>query len=387
MGVTFMYEYEQHPNMIKLIINASRIKYAILDELLKLIKIQQSTINFLIDMSCVFRKIYQNKNNVYELFHDTDEFVMDIVVAILNTVAHYRRYLYTRLGKSNRIFLVYNTQIPAFQKSLIANYGEKQYTIYQENHPDFGAMNVAIRKAIHFIQDIVPYIEDVFFIENQKVEELVTMSYIMGCEETKNDFNIILTRNPMVYQMLDKRCITLYPKRDESKRITSDTWTAFEASKLQYNPPAFRTNFVPIFLAIRGIKERNVSSVYLRGVSQIFKLFERLESGHYLGDRFSLQTFLDAIPMIQKNKERLPTDNDIILMKQMYRAFHIPTSVAAMTATQYNTILTSIYNIYDQTSLEQLNELLIQTDDILNLQDLNMAHYINPFAKGFGLYG
>ena len=91
MGVTFMYEYEQHPNMIKLIINASRIKYTILDELLKPIKIQQSTINFLIDMSCVFRKIYQNKNNVYELFHDTDEFVMDIVVAILNTVAHYRR--------------------------------------------------------------------------------------------------------------------------------------------------------------------------------------------------------------------------------------------------------------------------------------------------------
>ena len=187
--------------------------------------------------------------------------------------------------------------------------------------------------------------------------------------------------------MLDKRCITLYPKRDESKRITSDTWATFETSKIQYTPPAFRTNFVPIFLAIRGIKERNVSSVYLRGVSQIFKLFERLESGHYLGDRFSLQTFLDAIPMIQKNKERLPTDNDIILMKQMYRAFHIPTSVAAMTATQYNTILTSIYNIYDQTSLEQLNELLIQTDDILNLQDLNMAHYINPFAKGFGLYG
>lgn len=387
MGVTFMYEYETHPNMIKLIINASRIKYTVLDELLKPIKIQQSTINFFIDMSCIFRKIYQNKNNVYELFHNTDEFVMDIVIAILNTVAHYRRYLYTRLGKSNRIFLVYNTQIPAFQKSLLIHYGEKVYPMYQTNHPDFGAMNHAIQKAIHFIQEIVPYIEDVFFIENQKVEELVTMSYIMGCEEVKNDFHIILTRNPMVYQMLDDRCVSLYPKRDESKLITSNTWATFETSKIQYTPPAFRTNFVPIFLAIRGIKERNISPVYLRGITQIFKLFEKLESGHYLGERFSLQTFLDSISIIQKNKERLPTDNDIILMKRMYRAFHIPSGVAAMTTVQYNTILTSIYNIYDQTGLEQLNELLIQTNDILSLQDLNMAHYINPFAKGFDLYG
>ena len=213
--------------MAKLLVNASRIKYDILNELFADIEIKNSTVNFFIDAHRLYYRLLVNKNTSVVYANSENELIMDIVISTLNTIGHYRRYLFTRKKKSNRIFLIVNRRAPRFQNQLIYEYGKEQFDRYSTEDPLFGPINVAINKAMEYLEAIIPYFEDVFMINSNRIEECVAMKYIMDCEEAKGDFNILFTNSEFAMQLLNDDCIMLYPHQDKSKIYTHHNWVEY----------------------------------------------------------------------------------------------------------------------------------------------------------------
>ena len=359
-------------SMAKLLINASRIKYSVLDELFKDIKIQSDTVNLFIDGHYLFYRLLKESNASDVYASEENEIIMEIVLAVLNTIGHYRRYIATRLGKSNRIFLVMNRKVPKYQGSLIHKYGKTHYETYDGTHKDYGPINVATEKAIEFISGLIPYFEDVFMIDSSGVEETVAMSYIMGCEEAQGDFNIIYTRNEMSFQLMDDHCVVLFPRRDESKIITAKTWSAYVTRTAKYEAPEIPVQYIPIYLSICGLKCRDIPSCYLRGSVNAIKTIKNLIDSGEVKDDISGKVFLDVISNLKTKKERKPSAEEAEIMRLVYKAVYIPACIAALTDAQKTKILSSIYNLYDQVGLEKINEKLIEFDDVLDITNLNM---------------
>lgn len=363
-------------SMAKLLVNASRIKYDVLDELFEKedIEIKSNMVNLFIDVHRLYYRLLVNKNTAVVYANGLDELVMDIVLSTLNTIGHYRRYLATRLHKSNRIFLIVNRRAPRFQSRLIYEYGKERFDQYTTEDPTFGPINKAINKALEYIESIIPYFEDVFMINSNRIEECVTMSYIMSCKEAQGDFNILYTNSEFAMQLLNNNCIMLYPHQDKSKIYTHHNWTDYAARQMKknLNIKDIDVSYAPIFMAIHGLENRGVSSRYIRGPKNILTAIQQVSNSGLCGTGLSIETFLDAIQTLPERKERKPSVSEFETLKTLYKAFHIPTCIAAMTAAEKTRIITGIYNLYDQVQLEKINEALAQFEDIINLTDLNM---------------
>lgn len=360
-------------SMAKLIIGMSRIKYDILNELFKDVKIESKTVNFFIDAHRLYYPFLTNRNEYTVYANDESELVMSIVLGTLNTIGHYRRYLATRLQRSNRIFVVVNRRVPKYQSSLIYGYGEKKFDTFATDHKDYGPINTAINKALNYLQSIIPYFEDVFLINSNRIEECVSMSYIMGCEEARKDFNILYTNSELALQLLNESCVMIYPNQDNSKLVTHKNWANFLLRGKKYKLDAtIDPSFVPIYLAIHGMENRGISSRYLRGEKETLSAIQNVSDMGGGKGGVSMQMFLDTLQTVPMKKERRPSVSDAEMLKQLYKAFHIPTCITALTPQEKARLLTGIYNLYDQAKLEQINEYLVQFDDIIELNNLNM---------------
>lgn len=65
-------------------------------------------------------------------------------------------------------------------------------------------------------------------------------------------------------------------------------------------------------------------------------------------------------------------------MTLLYKAIDVRTSMAALTSAQKARINNSLVNLFDQSGLEELNELIAMADDTINLTDLNMSKAREP---------
>lgn len=360
--------------MAKLLVNASRVKYDVLNELFENIDIKSDTVNFFIDAHRLYYRLLVNKNSSVVYANGINVLVMDIVLSTLNTIGHYRRYLATRKQKSNRIFLIVNRRTPRFQSKLIYEYGKERFDRYSTEDPNFGPINLAINKAMEYLESIIPYFEDVFMINSNRIEECVSMSYIMSCKEAKDDFNILYTNSEFAMQLLNEKCVMLYPHQDKSKLYTHHNWTDYVSRQLKkpLNITDIDVSYAPIFMAIHGLENRGISSRYIHGPKNILNAIQSVADSGLCKNNLSMEMFLDAIQTIPSKKERKPNASDAIVLNQLYKAFHIPTCIAALNSQEKTRILTGIYNLYDQVQLEQINEHLAQFDDIIDISNLNM---------------
>ena len=361
-------------SMAKLLVNASRVKYEVLNELFEDIDIKNDTVNFFIDAHRLYYRLLVNKNSSVVHANGINVLVMDIVLSTLNTIGHYRRYLATRKKKSNRIFLIVNRRTPKFQSKLIYEYGKERFDRYSTEDPNFGPINLAINKAMEYLESIIPYFEDVFMINSNRIEECVSMSYIMNCKEAKDDFNILYTNSEFAMQLLNDNCVMLYPHQDKSKLYTHHNWTDYASRQLKkpLNMTDIDVSYAPIFMAIHGIENRGISSRYIHGPKNILTAIQSVAESGLCKNNLSMEMFLDAIQTIPSKKERKPSASDVVVLNQLYKAFHIPTCIAALNSQEKTRIITGIYNLYDQVQLEQINESLAQFEDIIDISNLNM---------------
>lgn len=126
-------------SIIRYLIGASRVKFSVLDEIFKEIKISKNHVTMYVDAHAILYRLYRN-NVISELQNlPTEIVVRDIVISFVNVLAHYRRYIATRLHKSNDIIVVFNRELPKYQKKYYSDYQHKLYEQYNPDHKDYGS--------------------------------------------------------------------------------------------------------------------------------------------------------------------------------------------------------------------------------------------------------
>lgn len=365
-------------NPINLLINASRIKYDVLSDIMRGVKLKGDKVNIFIDLYSIVYRLF--KDDTVTLINDVSgsekEIVINMTVAILNTLGHYRKFV-SKMGYDNRVFLVFNPSIPDFQSHKIDNYGMKYYAKFAEDNTKFSHLTKMVMKSLEFVKTISQYIEDLFYISCEGVEEFVAMKFIMDCDEAKNDSNIVISRNDLMLQLLNKRTIIIYPNRDKSFIISKKNWHESLLKDVKYRPSkdTIPTIYIPIYLTLAGVKSRKMKFSYNRGPATVMKMINEVNNISSF-DNISINVFVNKFNDIMKGKYIL-TEEEEYDMNQMFNAINLDTCLGSLFDYQRNNILSSIYNIFDRDSLEELNAELVSGYDILELYALESNYGVS----------
>lgn len=364
-------------SLAKYLIGISRIKYDVLNELFENNSVNSDIVNLYIDAHTIFQRMYRN-NILSDLYSvDSDVLTKDIVIAFINTLGHYRRYMATRLKKTNRIFVVFNRKIPTYQSSIDDSYGEEFFGKYRSLNKDYGQLTEAINKAYDFIQGLVPYLEGIYCINNDKIEDFTVLHYLINHPDTKGDFNIVLTRNILGCQLLSKRCVMIYPKREKSRLYTADTCFKLLVEDRKTESEILPVSAMAYYTALLGTKESGLSTIGPRGTTAAVTLLNKMYTAGDLTEKTSINAFCESV---NKYLKKALSDIELNELQRRYKMYNLSLSSVAMTNSQRGKVDACLYDLYDQDGLDELNETLIRVtpdEEILELSNLNLS-YVSP---------
>lgn len=378
-----MAEYEQD-SIIRYLIGASRIKYVILDNLFRGITFPNGVVLH-VDAHAILYRLYRNKDldAIYSV--DKDVAVKDIVVNFINVLAHYRRYMATRLEATNDIYVYFNTKLPAYQEALVSDYRKKEYEKYSKHNKDYSALTEIVLDAFEFIKGLTPYFTGIYIVENENIDDYSAMYHFMNMELYQNCMHIIFSRNVFPTQLIGPNVIQIYSKRDKSYLITP--LTVFSNGILKDRKTTAGDNLVPGMLpfiwTLAGCSDLGVPpSKWSHGIVSTMKLINELADKRMINADMSIQAFLKVVSEHVKDGKfelrTVPTE-----LVNRYRIMSIPLACQALTVDQSEKMKKNCYDLLNQTMLEELNELLAQINsdsDLLEITSLNMDRgvEINP---------
>lgn len=365
-------------SMIRYLIGRARIKYTVLDQLFRSVYIPQPGIVMCVDASSILYRLYRTRDLDMIYSVDPNVIIKDLVISFLNTLAHYRRYMMTRLNKTNDIIVFFNRTAPDYQTMIYPDYRKSWYKLVSPKHPDFGPLTAIVEEAFNFIQGLVPYFEGIYVIDNIGVDDYTAMYHMINSPKYQNWYKLIFSRNMLTTQMIDSSCSVLYNKRDDSYMITNGT--VFKNGILKGRKTGASENLTPKMLpfiwTLGGCSDIDLKkSKFANGVVDAVKMINPMADQRLLQDDMSIQSFLKEFAKITKDHQmELRSIPDQLINR--YRLVNLQFTEAALTDSQKINIWKSCIDLYDQFGLEEINDRLAMigsSEELLEITNLNMS--------------
>ena len=364
-------------SMTKYLIGASRIKYEVLDQVFSGIKTSDyQGIVFYVDAHCIFHRLFRDKNLVNLYASNQDGMVRDLVVGFLNVLGHYRRYASRRMHLDNQIYAVFNRELAEYNCAQYPEFGQRIAQRYDTSNPDYGFMAESVEKAWNFIVGLSPYFEGIYCIDNHGVDDFAALVRIGGNFDD-DILHVIFSKSEYPLQLIRDNVVQLYNKRDNSYLITPKNCYSKGVldGKVTEASDKLTPGMLPLLWTFGGCSSVSVRKLkYIRGITAVITIANSMAKDGKLQDGISIQSFLqDVGRWFPKGELRVKVDEKFLIRR--YRALSIPLAAAAITSNQLAKIRSQIYDVYNQSELEQLNELLSHgrfDPDLLETTNLNM---------------
>lgn len=361
-------------SMTNILIGASRIKFSVLDELFEKVTLPPGKVNLIIDGYAMWRRLYQPEFAADIDRNDTDVFVQEFVSSSLNTIAHYRRYLVTRMHRNNRIFIVWNRSCPDYQISLLDTYGESYFDKFFPDDHVFGALNKAMRKSIEFLKEMVQYFEGVYYLDTDGIDDHVAVKIIK--DEYPKDGFILYTKNELWLQHCDHKTVVIRPNRDDSKFITEDTISKFLFRKQKYDGENIDADNIRHLFALSGASVRDIEPVSGYRLVSISKAIDKMvKKDVYLPD-MNIRNFIETLNGFVK---RPYTESEMEDAEKNFKCIDAKLSLAAVPKGRIKKVLQSRIDLYDAVGLQELNDTFEDAEDVINISDLNLTDALSTY--------
>ncbi|MCM1230062.1 MAG: hypothetical protein NC489_08015 [Ruminococcus flavefaciens] len=384
---------ERDKSLIRYIVGASRIKYEVLDDLIKGHK-DLVGVNFqnnfrmavmLIDAHSIFYRLYREKDLTAIYADSEDELVCDLVVGFMNAIGHYRRYLATRLHLDNDIFISFNMDPCKYQRSLVPDYGDKYVQRYAKDNPTYKFINKALRKAWKFIVGLSVYFEGIYCIDMPGVDDFTTL--LRAVPMSDHNLYINFTRNPIPLQLLSNSTnelpnwFQLIGKRDNSIFVDKNDCIerVIMAERRLKASPYIGPGDLPYLWAVGGCQYVSMGQTkYARSIGEAIRMTNRLieETGVHALYTLTLSQYCEGLAQLSK-KSAIELKSLFPKIEKRFKAVNLYLSTGAVSNDQWMAIKAHIVDMFDQTELEKLNDMLVQMGgadpNILEIDNLNMS--------------
>jgi len=277
------------------------IKYELLTSMLEdyLNNIKYSNnVNVIIDLKSLYKKAY--RTDVNTICSEQQIVIEDIASSVLNIIGHYRNFLY-KSGKYSQFYIFYSTKECNTLKDINNKYKEYYYNKYINNTSEYLNMNNIIKSTTKQVQIVCKYLPDVFFIDTSKLDEFMYTNHLIRNIVNKNDLNIILSSDPIIYQTLNKNTIAIDLKGNNSKVITETNVINYLTKSDKYK---ISGNLLNLVLSICGDEEYSLNKIEGYGYKKAANIIEGMVNENKLTDNIHMTypTILNNHSLIANNQ-------------------------------------------------------------------------------------
>ena len=256
---------QQVQTHMELLLNSNKIRYNKLSEMVKDIKINR-IVNIYIDVNSLFDILYRTNNLEHFRTIDRDD-NLTISSQVINTIAHYRHYFYSRHQVSTVFYLLYSNDVPSrYYTNLFPNYKKTYNSLRIEKQGKKPPLQENIERNMRLVNNICKYIPDAFLINVGRNDIGGTMQYLINTETNTSCTNLIYTNDKNYYQLVNnENTYVILNKQEHSKFISKGNLYKVLTKKDEYND--IPSELYKIILALTGNKKYDVPGI--RGVQTI----------------------------------------------------------------------------------------------------------------------
>lgn len=341
------------------VIGINKIKFSVLNEILK-IPDKYETINFHIDLHDIISFMYRD-NVQSEIANSPQELVVSITNSIIALCEHYRKY-FSKSYNTN-FYLHCSRELPHFQNKIIP-FGNNYYDRYSLLNSRFHVANQVVNKSMEFLKDIISYIPHVYYVDTPTVWDTFAMKYII--DRKSDEFNIVMTKDTLKFQLVCNNCVIFRPKRDDSYVIDRKNFCEMITIDKAFTPKHMDYTMYQYIIIINGSKELDVPPIN-KGFVKLLKLFDSMIEADILTNNMSSKSFIRLF-----NDFVAGNENNEQLLIDRYRAM-IANNVEILGKGSLESIEYSINkDLYDMNTLEEINK-HFPNDDKINIYALSKS--------------
>lgn len=357
------------------VFNLHKVKFSKLDILFKDVDVKSaiSRVNVFINIESIFH-MFHNSYMEEQINVMNNEELKDlhanIISNTINLASHYRLF-FTKNKISTNIVLYMNSHSKYTKLNNIMHvkkYRSKYVYDYTENL-EFELLNGVMESAVKAIDNIVDYIEGVYFVTSDRIESSVIPMVMIEDGMIDGQLNIMVTRDIYDLQYVNKKFLVVYPmKEDGSRLITANNLYEVFRDKGElnndYNIPSYLYSFI---LSVIGDKRRSIVKVKGMGFSSIYKNLSKLFKALDIGSEEYIS--FEQLVLSIKEDPKNPSDNRERVVNN-YMAIDIDRQTAMVSSAQKTSLQTQIVDRYDATALRSINEKYFDICPI-NILELN----------------
>ena len=269
-------------DMMQAIINSKKIKYVILNNLIKDLPQDTEEINLFISIESIIKSFYATKvNEIFNSLDQEDKYLLSS--ELINVAAHYRHYFWSRFNMPSNFYFYYSDE-KAFHNTVLDNdYRNTYYTKRFDSKSEYYNLNKIIDENLNLSNILSEYLPNIYFINTRTLEPSILPYHIISkLGSIQGVTNVILTNNTLDYQLVSlPNTFIIEMKMDKSFVISKDNLyqILLKKSKIKNDTPLSHV-FYPSILSISGYKSYNIEGIKGMGmIKTISKLEKAIASG------------------------------------------------------------------------------------------------------------
>lgn len=254
---------------INIYFNKRKIRYDELNELFyRKLTSNKKPISVYIDLNSILNELY--RPDIFETI-SLGRSSLTISSQIMNLVAHYRHYFYSRHNISTIFYLTYSKDRATYPLTVQPSYKEDYYKRLNSEIPEVVPLNTNLNKNLNIVKLLCEYIPDMYYIEGNDFEPSALPYYLIKTDTDNNQLNLIVTENNIAYQYL---AIPGTYVLDIKKRKLVTPNNVYETLLGKGKTSMVSLELLTLLFAIIGKKSYNINNVKGYAKNKAIKLIE-----------------------------------------------------------------------------------------------------------------
>ena len=336
--------------MIEAIINSNKIKYKVLNDTIvpKLADLNPDELTIYIDLDTIFNKFY-SPNVVDTIRNNDNQFILSS--ELLNIIAHYRHYFWSRFSTKTTFYLFYSMTKPRYNTMILPNFRSTHFEKRFKGNPEFFSTNSSIDKNLRISSKIVKYIPGAYIIDSKELDSSVVPFYLISHFNKDSNANIVMTNNKLLYQLTNlPRTFICTLKSDNSRLLNNDdvVKSLFTSKKI---PSEFVSpKLLSVIYSISGISNYDIDGMKGMGFIKTANTLKKLVDKGMISDTEYLD-INDIIDVLEENIGKF----DKQIFTRNFKIFSLKNLYLQLSPAQEDYIVGSIVDKSDNAGLMEIN--------------------------------
>lgn len=357
------------------IFNLHKVKFAKLDILFKDVDVKSAIdrVNIFINIESIYH-MFHNSYMEDQLTVMSDDELRDthanIISNTINLASHYRLFFTKNKIRTNIVFYMndHNQYSKLNNVMHVKKYRSKYVFDYTENS-EFELTNSLVDSAAKALDNIVDYIDGVYFITSDRIESSLIPMVMVDGKILDGQLNIMVTRDQYDLQYVNKKFLIVYPMKDDGSRLITednlyDVFRAKDELKEEYKLPSYLYSFM---LSVIGDKRRSIGKVKGVGLNTIYKNLAKLFKALDISDEEYVS--FEQLAVSIKEDPNAPSGNREKVINN-YLSIDIDRQMAMVSPAQKTSLESQVVDRYDAMALKSINDKYFDTCP-LNIMELD----------------